>query len=223
MANKKTQKVPVDKKCFLEVIKKRGSSIRKLGAEEAYREIQRTEKTIRRCLDAGEMPPDLLESIARYLKVHPDLLSGKYKAKADNMKDTFLKYLYLQSLNPDKYPYLLKEMEDIDYVRHFEDILTMNKISMEQFKTLDPFDRYFFRKKIVLAVLEVIAEYFTVNSLGEDLSEQLDYCRTMLDDFDPDSLFAHLEGLGLADEDLVIEDYGEPTTIDMKYAEYTEE
>ena len=62
MGNKSAQKVPVNKERFMEILKLRNSSIRKLG--EAYEEIERTEKTIRRCLDAGEMPPDLLNRIA---------------------------------------------------------------------------------------------------------------------------------------------------------------
>ena len=51
MANKETPKVPINRDRFFEVLKARGSSIRKLG--EAYNEIQRTEKTIRICLDAA--------------------------------------------------------------------------------------------------------------------------------------------------------------------------
>ena len=76
MANKAAQKVPVNKQRFFEVLKWRNCSIRKLG--EAYEQIERTEKTIRRCLDAGEMPPDLLDRIAKYLDVHPNYLSGVY-------------------------------------------------------------------------------------------------------------------------------------------------
>ncbi len=46
MANKTSQKVPVNKQRFLKVLKLRNCSIRKLG--EAYEQIERTEKTIRR-------------------------------------------------------------------------------------------------------------------------------------------------------------------------------
>ena len=44
MGNKSAQKVPVNKERFMEILKLRNSSIRKLG--EAYEEIERTEKTI---------------------------------------------------------------------------------------------------------------------------------------------------------------------------------
>ena len=88
MANKETPKVPINRDRFFEVLKARGSSIRKLGG--AYNEIQRTEKTIRRCLDEGKMPPDLLERIARFLNVHPDYLAGIYDEKADRIEDAYL-------------------------------------------------------------------------------------------------------------------------------------
>jgi hypothetical protein len=51
MANKTSQKVPVNKQRFLKVLKLRNCSIRKLG--EAYEQIERTEKTIRRYLNIG--------------------------------------------------------------------------------------------------------------------------------------------------------------------------
>ena len=75
MANKEAHKVPINREHFLEVLKARGYSVRKLG--EAYNKIQRTEKTIRRYLTAGEMPPDLLERIARYIYVSPEYLAGR--------------------------------------------------------------------------------------------------------------------------------------------------
>ncbi len=106
MGNKSTATVPVNKKRFMEVLKLRKCSIRKLG--DAYDEIERTEKTIRRYLDKGEMPPDLLDKIAKFLNVHPDYLSGVYDTKADQIEDAYLHSLFHSSINPEKYPYLLK-------------------------------------------------------------------------------------------------------------------
>jgi len=74
MGNRAIKKVPVNKERFIQVVKSKNSSIRKLG--DAHEQIDRTEKTIRRHLDNGEMPYDLLNNIAEYLKVHPDYLSG---------------------------------------------------------------------------------------------------------------------------------------------------
>ena len=74
MGNKTIKKVPINKERFMQVLKLNNSSIRKLG--NAHEEIDRTEKTIRRHLDNGEMPFDLLHNIAEHLQIHPDYLSG---------------------------------------------------------------------------------------------------------------------------------------------------
>ena len=208
MSNKKSQKIPVNKERFLEVLKLRDCSIRKLG--KAYDQIERTEKTIRRCLENGEMPPDLLERIAKYLNVHPDYLSGVYDNEADRIEDKYLRTLSKAFIKPDKYPYLLKAKSDLGYTNYFENILTMNDISMEQFNTLPPEERILFRQVIVIAILEVIEKHFKTDSLGNNLSDELDYCKSYLGDYDPFSYFARLEGIGLPDpnfnDDLYISD-----------------
>ena len=155
------------------------------------------------------MPPDLLDRIARFLNVHSDYLAGVYDEKADRIEDAYLRHMYLKSVKPENYPYLLKAAENIDYSHYFEDILTMNHISMEQFKTLDPIERVLFRQELVLAILEVIAKHFKVDSLGHDIADDLDYCRAFVDDFDPTSLFAELEGIAIED------DYEGPTSGEM--------
>lgn len=220
MGNKSTATVPVNKKRFMEVLKLRNCSIRKLG--DAYDEIERTEKTIRRYLDKGEMPPDLLDKIAKFLNVHPDYLSGVYDTKADRIENAYLHSLFQASINPEKFPYLLKARSDINYTSYFENILTMNNITMEQFRTLPPRDRITFRQEMVFAILQVVAKHFTQDSLGNDLAAELSYCEAFVDDFDPFSYFAHLEGIGLCEDDIEFPlDDGEPsdfeTSLQKKY------
>lgn len=220
MGNKSTATVPVNKKRFMEVLKIRNCSIRKLG--DAYDEIERTEKTIRRYLDKGEMPPDLLDKIAKFLNVHPDYLSGVYDTKADQIKNAYLRSISKANINPEKYPYLLKARSDIDYTSYFENILTMNNITMEQFRTLPPRDRITFRQEMVFAILQVVAKHFTQDSLGNDLAAELSYCEAFVDDFNPFSYFAHLEGIGLCEDDIEFPlDDGEPsdfeTSLQKKY------
>ena len=220
MGNKSTATVPVNKKRFMEVLKLRKCSIRKLG--NAYDEIERTEKTIRRYLDKGEIPPDLLNKIAKFLNVHPDYLSGVYDTKADQIKNAYLRSLSKADINPEKYPYLLKARSDIDYTSYFENILTMNNITMEQFRTLPPRDRITFRQEMVVAILQVVAKHFTQDSLGNDLAAELSYCEAFVDDFNPFSYFAHLEGIGLCEDDIEFPlDDGEPsdfeTSLQKKY------
>ena len=195
MRNKAMMKVKINRDRFMEVLKERKCSIRKLG--EAYSEVQRTEKTIRRCLHDEEMPPDLLNNIARYLNVHPDYLAGVYDKEADKIEDEILKKMYLSHIKPENYPYLLKARSNIDYSHYFEEILTMNNITMDQFRTLPPVDRVLFRQEMVLAIFQVIAKHFPTDSLGNDTKEELRYCEAFVDDFDPFSYFAELEGVGL--------------------------
>lgn len=214
MGNKKTSKIPVNKERFLEVLKQRNCSIRKLG--EAYKEIQRTEKTIRRCLDEGEMPPDLLDNIAKYLNVHPDYLSGVYDQEADKIEDAYLRHLYRKRINPENYPYLLKAKSDIDYTTYFEDILTMNNITLEQYRTLPPEERVLFRQELVVAILEVISRHFSHDSLGNDLSAELEYCESFVGDYDPFSYFANLEGIGLSEDDISIQEDSDDTISDFE-------
>lgn len=195
MGNKATTKVKINRDRFMEVLKERKCSIRKLG--EAYSEVQRTEKTIRRCLHDGEMPPDLLDNIARYLNVHPDYLSGVYDEQADKIEDDILKKMLLAHIKPENYPYLLKARSDIDYSHYFKEILTMNNITMEQYRALPPVDRVLFRQEMALAIFKVIAKHFSTDSLGNDTQEELRYLESLVDDFDPFSYFAELEGVGL--------------------------
>lgn len=214
MGNKSAQKVPVNKERFIEVLRLRNSSIRKLG--EAYEEIERTEKTIRRCLDNGEMPPDLLNRIAKYLNVHPDYLSGVYDDKADRIEDNFLRTMCKSFTKPEKYPYLLKAKSDIGYTNYFECILTMNDISMELFHTLPPEERILFRQEMVVAIMQVIAKHFTHDSLGNSTSETLAYCESYIGDCDPFSYFAELEGVGSTEPDWDIDFYDEESTRDFE-------
>jgi len=202
MGNKTTRKVPVNKKRFMEILELRNYSIRKLGKGKAYDAIERDEKTIRRYLDSGEMPPDLLDNIAKHLDVHPDYLAGVYDNKADKIEDAFLWALSRSFIKPEKYPYILKAKSDIGYKTYFENILTMNDISMALFKTLPPKERILFRQEMVVAILQVVAKHFSHDSMGNDLTEQLAYCESFVGDFDPFSYFAELEGVGLSEDDL---------------------
>lgn len=214
MGNKSAQKVPVNKERFMEVLKLRNSSIRKLG--EAYDEIERTEKTIRRCLDNGEMPPDLLNRIAKHLNVHPDYLSGVYDDKADRIEDVFLRAMYKSFIKPEKYPYLLKAKSDIEYTSYFENILIMNDISMDLFRTLPPEERILFRQEMVVAIMQVIAKHFTHDSLGNSISEILAYYEAYIGDYDPFSYFAELEGIGSTEPDLGADFYDEESIQDFE-------
>lgn len=213
MANKKTEKIKINKEVFLKVLSQKNCSIRQLGR--AYEEIERTEKTIRSCLNEGEMPPDLLDRIAKYLDVHPDYLSGAYNEKADKIEDAYLKHLYWSTLDKDNYPHLLKAKSDIDYNSYFEDTLLMNDITIEQFRTLPPEERVLLRQELVVAILEVFSKHFKENALGKSISEELDYYSSFVGDTDPTSYFANLEGIGISEDEIEFE-YDEESQIEFE-------
>lgn len=52
---------------------------------------------------------------------------------------------------------------------------------------------------MVIAILGVIAKHFTTDSLGNNLQDELDYCKSFVGDYDPFSYYARLEGIGLLD------------------------
>ena len=67
MANRMKFKIGINKEQMLELFKKNGISIRKLGPMIGY-----SEKTIRRALNSGAMSPELFYAIHQFLE--PDLL-----------------------------------------------------------------------------------------------------------------------------------------------------
>ena len=85
---------------------------------------------------------------------------------AVTMEDVFLRTMYKSFIKPEKYPYLLKAKSDIEYTSYFENILIMNDISMDLFRTLPPEERILFRQEMVVAIMQVIAKHFTHDSLG---------------------------------------------------------
>ena len=204
MGNKPVVKVKVNKEVFLAELKRCKCSIRKLG--NAYNEIQRTDKTIRRYLNEGYMPSDLLDRIAKYLNIRPDLLSGEYYDKINLIEDSVLREMYLSIAVPKEYPVLSKAKSKIEYTTWFENTLVLNDISMEFFRTLPAKERVIFRQELDVAILRVIAKHFSKDALGKDISEYLDYYESSAEDIDPFSYYAKLEGINLPDPEFENED-----------------
>lgn len=195
MDNKPMERVPINKQHFIEELERQNSSIRKLGSEDAYPIIQRDERTIRRYLDKGEMPLDLLNRIAKYLNVHPDLLTGSLHEKADIVENEYLRELSKSFLTAEHYPYILKAKTDIEYAKYFEDILTMNDITIELFRSLPPEERVIFHQELAVAILRVIAKHFPTDSLGRSTSDELQYYESIVNEVNPLTAFTELEGI----------------------------
>ena len=114
MANKKIEKMRINRDCFLRIIREKGYTVEDLGKEPA---IDRSGKTIQRCLSAEEMPPELLDRIGCFLDVDPVYLSGEYDRKFEELKETLVSpelthYLWTKT---DRFPYIKHQTESIDY------------------------------------------------------------------------------------------------------------
>ena len=165
MANKKTEKVQISRDCFLRIIREKGYTVESLGE---VPEIDRSGKTIQRCLTSGEMQPDLLDRIGRFLDVDPTYLSGEYDRRFEEMKDSLKSpelthYLWTKT---DRFPYSKHETENIDYAEYLLNTLLINNISKEQFLALDPKKRRSLQFDIGMALHTVIRQYFDVDSRG---------------------------------------------------------
>ena len=209
MANKETLKVNISKFRLFEVLKIRNSSIRKLG--EAYNEIGRTEKTIRRSIEKGKISPELLDNIARFLNIHPDYISGELDKKAQRIKDPYLRQRFLSRVIPKNYPYILKTRSDLSYPDYFDSILAMNLISSSQFQALNPHERILLRQELTVAILEVLSRHFKTDAIGRSIEDDLDYYTSNIGDFDPFSYFAELEDVGISDDEVVFSDWDKMT------------
>ena len=83
MSYKKVEKVRVHKRFFIYCLKKdRKYSLRQLAreynsSEEVSDKLKRSDKALRTALNKGEMRRDVLESIAKFVDLEPDYLSGE--------------------------------------------------------------------------------------------------------------------------------------------------
>lgn len=161
-------KVDVDKEVFMDVVKKCGSSITKLG-EHDCKEVDCSEKTIRRALNRGRIPPRYLEQIAKYLNVDTRLLSGELHKQANSYNDEFIRDMCLAQLKVENYPYYRKRKSDLDkepVVDLLERILALFEISFSQYEAMDFEKQYLLQHDLFDALVPVIRKHFEVDAYG---------------------------------------------------------
>ena len=180
MPKNKVQTVPVNKKVFMFILKKKNSSIRKLGAAN---EIDFTEKTIRRALNNGEMRPELVKQIAKYLNIESSLLTGDMVKKAFSAKNHVFREMFLNPLyHLDRFPYFIDEQREFRTVRqegYFEvggmtetmkRLLSLFEISYRQFEEMPFEQQYNFQHDLFEAMIPVMYKHFTENAYGDSES-----------------------------------------------------
>jgi hypothetical protein len=165
MANRKSERVQISRDCFLRIIREKGYTVESLGE---VPEIDRSGKTIQRCLSAEKMQPDLLNRIGRFLDVDPTYLSGEYDRRFEEMKDSLKSpelthYLWTKT---DRFPYSKHQTGNIDYAEYLLNTLLINNISKEQFLALEPKKRRALQFDIGMSLHTVIKQYFDVDSHG---------------------------------------------------------
>ena len=168
MANKSVEKTPISYERFMTTVKEKGSSIRKLGKVAA---IDRDEKTIRRYLAQGEMPPDLLDKIGKYLDVDPQYLAGFYDRYFEEIKETLVSpelthYLWTKV---ERFPYSKHMKEQIDGKELFTQICISQDISIEQIQRLNNADRMNLQMEIGRAIDNVFMRFFNKDGNGKEM------------------------------------------------------
>lgn len=165
MSNKKTKKIPIIRESFLRIIREKGYTVEKLGMQQ---QVDRSGKTIQRCLTAGEMQPELLDRIGRFLDVDPSYLAGEYDRIFEEKKDTLenSKITHFLWTKTDRFPYSKHETENIDYKKYILNTLLINNISKEQYLSLSSEKRRSFRFDLGQALHSVIKQYFKEDSRG---------------------------------------------------------
>ncbi len=167
MANKKSARTKISRDCFLRIIREKGYTVERLGEEP---DICRSGKTIQRCLSTGEIQPELLDRIGRFLDVDPEYLSGEYERGFEEIKDSLVSpelthYLWTKT---DRFPYSKHKINNINYEEYLMNTLLINNISKEQFLSLDSKKRRSLQFDIGVALNNVIKQYFNVDSNGSE-------------------------------------------------------
>jgi hypothetical protein len=162
MPKNKVETKRIDKKIFLQIIKAKGSSIRKLGAVDQST-IKATEKTIRRQLNAGSMRPNYIEEIAKYLDIDSRVLTGELIYLHVYKNEYPLSHL-------DEYPYYREERDA--YLREniketLSRILSLFNRSYSQFEAKEYEEQYQFQKELLEAIYPIVRKYFDIDGFGK--------------------------------------------------------
>lgn len=170
MAYKKRKKALFDKNCVMEALHLRGNSIRKLDGAYGF---GWSSKSVERGLRDGEVSPELLDALGRYLNVEPDYLSGKYHRECEKVKNPFIKEIWMKSLKAEKYPYILKQQKTkvegkFLYDKYIEYILIIHDISMEQFNNMEEETRRDFQIALEDAIAPLLIKFFPRNAFGKE-------------------------------------------------------
>ncbi len=159
MANKPAPKVRINRERFMRVIREKGYTILRLGS---VREIDRDEKTIRRYLQMGEMPEELLNRICRVINVDPVYVTQAFEDHQAWLEpDAGKRAQLIDSMGEASYSYFNKEKREAlknDYVRT---LLTLHDLPESAYENLGRAAQIHFLLDLDRAIDNVIWQYFS--------------------------------------------------------------
>lgn len=167
MANKKVKTIPLSKARFKEARKLRGMTLADIAA---HKDIDRSEKTLLRWIDRGEMPAGLLDTIGRILDVDPEFISGTFDRNAEALEsDPVLCKEIKDQLNASDHPYFLALERKRDPLRFIRDIMLNESIDPSQLDALSFKEIVRLDLELENAVRPILRKYFKphVSSLRE--------------------------------------------------------
>lgn len=151
------------------------------------------ERTLFRSLQNKRMDPELLDKVALYLNVDPELLSGNLHSQADIVDDPYFKQLYLNSLTPENYPYFKKKIRKSENGKMrdaLSKIFLMFEMDIKQYDELNEEEKCFFLRDFLESVGMVIQKYFSKDGYGNKKMpgfwKELVLLEGMIDDFEVD-------------------------------------
>ncbi len=154
MGRKKMNKVPICRSILNDALKRSGMSINKLGMDPF---VGVTRKTIERALRDELINPEILERIGERLDVDPHWLTGQD-----------LRLMTIIQKNPEyckveNHPYnkTKEQRKVINFSKHFQELLVLHGISLEQFNSLPEEIRHGFEMELDLVIQMVIFKYFS--------------------------------------------------------------
>lgn len=187
MRNKKIKKVPLDRACLMEALQLRNISIRRLEKDSAF---GWSSKSVERGIKDGEVSPELMDALGRYLDVDTDYLSGKYHHNAEKIKDEAVCAILKSGLNAHKFPYIRKQQRikydnKFLYDRYLESILIIHDISMRQFDKMLFEKQKAFQLDLEDAVATVLLKHFPHNALGQDIWPDIYRLKNDIENYNP--------------------------------------
>lgn len=173
--NKPTAKEPIVKARFIEAMKAKGLTIKSLGEmslKASATDRDRSEKTIGRYINKGEMPIDLLDHLAQVLDVEPAFLMGRYDiqpfSSPETEEDKRIRLRMQSFITPQRYPYALKQMKSVKVDQYYHTLLSIHGVSLEQFIKLKPERRFELQHRIESSLVPLLIDFFPVDAQGKN-------------------------------------------------------